>query len=186
MPTSRNVAVVPTRSYVGRSAIAKEPNPISRTEIRNADFQPITSPMCPKMIIPIGRTPYPTASTANAESVAASLSPSGKSRESGELARAGATVTGKLPQTGAFPRAGLGAAGEALTGPTAGAITYGLTRDPALSAGVGLLSAMSPAVRSVATASRPGQAYLGNQLVQGSTPVEQSLLPLLPALNATK
>lgn len=107
-------------------------------------------------------------------------------RELGELARAGATVTGKLPQTGAFPRAGLGTAVETLTGPTAGAITYGFTRDPALSAGVGLLSAMSPAVRSAATASRPGQAYLGNQLVQGSTPVEQSLLPLLPALNATK
>ncbi|MFA3915961.1 hypothetical protein [Ruegeria hyattellae] len=107
-------------------------------------------------------------------------------RELGELARAGATVTGKLPQTGAFPRAGLGAAGEAVLGPGAGAMTYALTRDPILSATAGIGMGALPAARNAMAASRTGQAYLGNQLIQGSTPVEQSLIPLFSGVASSR
>lgn len=99
-------------------------------------------------------------------------------RDLGELARAGATVTGKLPQTGAFPRyfdSGLGT----LMGGGAAGMTYAATKDPMMSGVAGLVASMMPAMRNTMAASPAGQAYLGNQLVKGSTPLGESLFPLL-------
>lgn len=101
-------------------------------------------------------------------------------RDLGELARQGATVTGKLPQTGAFPRAYDINTGSAF-GTGAGALAYAATKDPWIAGSVGLASAALPGFRNAAAASPAGQAYLGNQLLTGRTPLKDSLFPLLSA-----
>lgn len=103
----------------------------------------------------------------------------------GNLARDGNAVMPRLPQSGTQPRldartiSALQAAG---TGPTAGGLVYALTRDPGIAAAAAAAGMAAPVARNAMSASRPGQAYLQNQLLSSlpdPTPSPGGLLNIL-------
>lgn len=96
-----------------------------------------------------------------------------------ELARAGEATMKPLPQSGTAPRTAVRNAGQSLTA-ILGAM-LGSGGGPAGIAAGGVAGAALPSVIGKAIMSRPGRAYLGNQLLgqSGLTPIQRALLATL-------
>lgn len=99
-----------------------------------------------------------------------------------ELARAGEAIMRPLPQSGTAPRT---SAREmfvspmgAITGGTAGAAIGG----PVGSAIGGAIGAAVPAMAGRLALSRPGRAYLGNQLLANRVPIDPRRIALIEAM----